>query len=110
MPAWAYLTVAICAEVFATSALKASDGMTRPGPAVLVVVGYVIAFWCLGLCLRQIPVGVAYAIWAGAGIVLIALIGWLLFGQSLDLPALLGMGLIIAGVLVMQLFSRSLAH
>jgi small multidrug resistance pump len=107
---WLYLAIAIVAEVIATSALKASEGFTRPIPATLVVVGYGIAFYMLSLTLRTIPMGVVYAIWSGAGIVLITLVGYFMFRQRLDLPALLGIGLIVAGVLVMQLFSKSTAH
>ena len=100
-----YLALAIVAEVIATSALKASDGLTRLGPSLVVVVGYVLAFYFLALVLRSIPVGVAYAVWAGLGIVLIALVGWLLYDQVPDWPAVLGMALIVAGVLVINLFS-----
>lgn len=107
---WVYLGIAIVSEVIATSALKASEGFTRPWPSLIVVVGYLLAFYCLSLTLRSLPVGVVYAIWSGLGIVLVSLIAWLLFGQKLDLPAIIGMGLIIAGVLVMNLFSRSVAH
>ena len=104
-----YLGSAVAAEVIATSALKASDGFTRLLPSLVVVVGYGIAFYFLSLVLKTVPVGVAYAIWSGAGIVLIGLIGWLVLKQPLDLPAALGMGLIIAGVAVIQLFSRTAA-
>ena len=107
---WLYLAFAIVAEVAATSALKASEGFTRLGPSVLVVVGYGIAFFLLSLTLRTISVGVAYAIWSGAGIVLITLIAWVFQGQKLDAPAIGGMALIIAGVLVMNLWSKSAAH
>ena len=105
-----YLGIAVAAEVIATSALKASDGFTRLLPSLIVVVGYGIAFYFLSLVLKTVPVGVAYAVWSGAGIVLIGLIGWLALKQPLDLPAMLGMGLIIAGVAVIQLFSRTAAH
>ena len=104
-----YLGIAVAAEVIATSALKASDGFTRLLPSLVVVVGYGIAFYFLSLVLKTVPVGVAYAVWSGAGIVLIGLIGWLALKQPLDLPAMLGMGLIIAGVAVIQLFSRTAA-
>jgi small multidrug resistance pump len=107
---WLYLAVAIVAEVIATSALKASDGFSRLVPSLIVVAGYGIAFACLSLTLRTIPVGIAYAIWSGVGIVLIALAGRFLFGQVLDAPALLGMALIVAGVLVINVFSRSAVH
>jgi small multidrug resistance pump len=108
--AWLYLSAAVLAEVMATSALVASAGFTRPLPSVGVVAGYAIAFWFLSLSLRSIPVGVAYAVWCGAGIVLISLIGRLVFEQPLDAAALLGMALIVTGVLVINLFSRSVAH
>ena len=110
MKNWLFLGAAIMAEVAATSALKASEGFTRLWPSVVVVLGYGIAFYCLSLTLRTIPVGVAYAIWSGLGVVLVALLSWWLFGQKLDLAALLGMGLIVAGVLVMNLFSKASAH
>jgi small multidrug resistance pump len=107
---WLYLAIAIVAEVIATSALKASEGFTRPLPSTLVVAGYGTAFYMLSLTLRTIPMGVVYAIWSGAGIVLITLVGFFLFRQRLDLPALIGIGLIVAGVLVMQLFSKTTSH
>jgi small multidrug resistance pump len=105
-----YLAVTIVFEVLATSLLKASTGFTRLWPSVAAVVGYAVAFYCLAQALGTIPTGVAYAIWSGVGIVLVSLIGWAVFGQTLDAPALLGMGLIGAGVLVIHLFSRSVAH
>ncbi|MCE8039699.1 multidrug efflux SMR transporter [Halomonas sp. MCCC 1A11062] len=104
--AFVYLALAIVAEVVATSALKATHGFTRLGPSLVVVVGYAIAFYMLSLVLRTIPVGIAYAIWAGLGIVLVALVGIVVYGQRPDLPAVLGIGLIVAGVVVIQLFSR----
>ncbi len=110
MSPWLLLAIAILAEVVGTSALKASEGFSRPWPAVVVVLGYAVAFYCLSLVLRSIPVGVAYAIWSGLGIVLITLVAWVVYGQTIDLPALLGMGLIIAGVLVLNLFSKTAAH
>lgn len=105
-----YLSFAIVAEVIATSALKTSDGFTRPWPTTIVVLGYGAAFYFLSLVLKTVPVGVAYAIWGGAGIVLIALIGWLVLKQPLDLPAVIGIGLIVAGVAVIQLFSTATPH
>lgn len=108
--AFVYLALAIVAEVVATSALKASDGFTRLWPSVTVAVGYALAFYLLSLVLRSIPVGVAYAIWAGLGIVLVALVGLVVYGQRPDLPAVLGMAMIVAGVVVIQLFSRFGAH
>jgi small multidrug resistance pump len=110
MKQWLFLSVAIISEVVATSALKASNGFTQLWPSLLVVAGYATAFFFLSLTLRTIPVGVAYAIWSGAGIVLIALIAWLVFGQSLDTPAIIGLALIIAGVVVLQVFSKSAVH
>ena len=105
-----YLGIAIVAEVAATTALRASDGFTRLLPSIGVVIGYAIAFYCLALTLRTLPVGVAYAIWSGVGIVLVSLLGWLVYRQTLDAAALLGMGLIIAGVLVINLFSKTAGH
>jgi small multidrug resistance pump len=102
------LAVAIVCEVIATAALKSSDGFTRLWPSVLVITGYGVAFYALSIALRTIPVGVAYAIWSGVGIVGIALIGRLAFRQALDAPALIGIGLILAGVLVLNLFSTSM--
>jgi small multidrug resistance pump len=107
MKHWLFLGIAIVAEVTATSALKASEGFSRLWPSAVVVLGYGVAFYFLSLTLRTVPVGVAYAIWSGLGVVLVALLSWWLFGQKLDLAALLGMGLIVAGVLVMNLFSSS---
>ena len=110
MMSWAYLLIAIVAEVIATSALKASDGFSRLWPSVITVVGYCIAFYCLSLTLRHMPVGVAYAVWSGLGVVLITAVSWIMFGQKLDAAALLGMGLIVAGVIVMNVFSKSVSH
>lgn len=108
--AYLFLAVAIVAEVIATSTLKASAGFTRLVPSLATVVGYGVSFYFLSLTLAHLPTGLAYAIWSGAGIVLISLIAWLVFGQSLDAPAILGMGLILAGVVVIQLFSKSTPH
>ncbi len=105
--AYALLFVAIFAEVVGTSALKMSDGFTKVGPSVVVVIGYGCAFYFLAIVLKSIPVGIAYAIWAGVGIALIAVVGVVFFRQSLDMPALAGIALIIAGVLVINLFSES---
>lgn len=104
-----HLAIAIVAEVIATSALKAAAGFTRPLPSLVVVAGYGLAFYFLSLTLRVIPMGVAYAVWSAVGIALVSLIGWLVYDQHLDGPALLGMALIVAGVAVIQLFSRT-AH
>ncbi|MFJ5444800.1 DMT family transporter [Methylobacillus methanolivorans] len=110
MQHWIYLAIAIVAEVIATSALKASDGFSQWLPSVVVVVGYGLAFYFLALTLRSIPVGIAYAIWSGLGIVLVTLIALVLYGQKPDLPAVIGMALIITGVVVMQLFSGTTGH
>ena len=107
--AFLYLALAIIAEVVATSALKATEGFTRPGPTLVVVVGYAVAFYMLTLVLRTIPIGIAYAIWAGLGIVLVALVGLVVYGQRPDLPAVIGIGLIVSGVVTIQLFS-SMSH
>lgn len=103
------LGIAIVSEVIATSALRASDSFSRLWPSVAVVVGYGLAFYFLSVTLRSIPVGITYAIWSGLGIVLISAVSWVLFGQKLDLTAIIGMGLIIAGVLVLNL-SKSAVH
>ncbi|EIC28256.1 MULTISPECIES: DMT family transporter [Methylomicrobium] len=110
MKNWLFLSVAIVSEVLATSALKASDGFNRFWPSAVVVLGYGIAFYFLSLTLRSIPVGIAYAVWSGVGMVLISLIAWLGFGQRLDIPAMIGIGLIIAGVIVLNVFSKSAVH
>ncbi|MCB1472343.1 MAG: multidrug efflux SMR transporter [Rhodobiaceae bacterium] len=105
-----YLALAIVAEVIGTSALKASDGFTRLPPTLLVVASYVVAFFFLALAIRQMNVGVAYAIWSGLGIVLITAIGYVYFGERLDFAAWAGLGLIIAGVAVINLFSGTVVH
>ncbi len=107
---WLFLAVAIAAEIVATSALKASDGFSRLWPSLLTVAGYVVSFYFLSLTLRELPVGIAYAIWSGVGIVVISLIGVLLFQQTLDLAAILGIVLIVVGVIVMNVFSKSVGH
>ena len=106
---WFYLAAAIGLEIIATSALKASDGFTKPLPTAVLIAGYVGAFYCLSLALREIPMGIAYGIWSGVGIVVISLIGYFLYRQALDLPALLGIALILAGTLVIKLFSKTVA-
>ncbi len=108
--AYLYLAVAIIAEVVATSALKASVEFTKLVPSALVIIGYGVAFYCLTLVLRNIPVGIAYAIWAGLGIVLIAIVGAVLFRQIPDIPAVLGMTLILSGVVVINVFSKTVSH
>lgn len=107
---WVYLLIAIVAEVIATSALKASAEFTRLVPSIVVVGGYLIAFYFLSLTLRTLPVAIVYAMWSGIGIALIALVGWLVLKQSLDTAALIGIGLIVSGVLVMNIFSKSVPH
>lgn len=106
-PPYVYLLVAIICEVVATTALKATDGFTRLTPSLVCVVGYVLAFYALSLCLRSMAVGIAYAIWCAGGIVLISLIGWTWYKQPLDLPALIGMALILAGVVIISLYSKT---
>ncbi|MDO8887881.1 MAG: SMR family transporter [Hydrogenophaga sp.] len=110
MNAWMILGLAIVAEVIGTTALKASESFTRLVPSLIVVVGYGVAFYCLSLVLKSVPVGIAYAVWSGLGIVLITAVAWLLYGQRIDLAGLLGMGLIIAGVVVLNVFSKATAH
>jgi small multidrug resistance pump len=108
--AWMILGLAIVAEVIGTTALKASENFTRLAPSVIVVVGYGVAFYCLSLVLKSVPVGIAYAVWSGLGIVLITAVAWLLYGQRIDTAGLIGMGLIIAGVVVLNVFSKAAAH
>ncbi|SEK40599.1 SMR family transporter [Nitrosovibrio tenuis] len=110
MKQWLFLSIAIVSEVLATSALKSSNGFTQLWPSLVVVAGYAAAFFFLSLTLRAIPVGIAYAIWSGAGIVLITIIGWLVLGQALDFPAVIGLALIITGVVILNVFSKSVAH
>lgn len=109
-PAFTYLAIAIISEVIATSALKASEEFTRLIPSLVVIIGYGIAFYCLALVLRTIPVGLSYAIWSGLGIVLITLVGAVVYRQIPDTPALIGMALIIAGVVVINVFSKTISH
>ena len=110
MTGYVYLAIAIAAEVIATTSMKAIDGFNKPLPLILVIGGYVIAFWMLTLVVRSIPVGIAYAIWAGLGIVLVSIAALVLYQQKLDAPAMLGMGMIVSGVVVIQLFSSSTGH
>jgi small multidrug resistance pump len=110
MNQWIFLGVAIVSEVIGTSALKASEGFTRLWPSLIVVVGYLSAFYFLSLTLKTMPIGVAYAIWSGAGVALIALIAWALYGQALDVPAIIGLSLIVAGVVVLNVFSSTTSH
>lgn len=104
---WAYLGLAIIGEVIGTSALKASAGLTRPAPSLLAMIAFAVALYFLSLTLRTIPVGIAYAVWSGLGIVVISLIGYFVFGQTLDPAALVGMGLILAGVVVINTLSEA---
>ncbi|MBP1317198.1 SMR family transporter [Herbaspirillum huttiense F1] len=110
MSAYLTLAVAIVAEVIATTALKSSQGFTRLLPGIIVVLGYGVSFYCLSLTLRTMPTSVAYAIWSGVGLVLITLAAWLIHQQRLDWPAVAGIALIVAGVMVINLFSSSAAH
>ena len=107
MNGWLLLLGAIVAEVIATSALKQVEGLSRPLPLALTVIAYVVAFWLMSLSLRSIPIGIAYAVWSGVGIVAISTIGLIAYGQRLDAAALAGIALILSGVAVIQLFSRS---
>jgi small multidrug resistance pump len=102
---WFYLSIAILAEVIATSSLKAAEGFTRLVPSLIVVFGYGTAFYFLSLTLRTMQVGTAYAIWSGVGTVLISLVAWLLYSQKLDAPSILGMALIISGVIIIKFLS-----
>ena len=105
-----YLTIAIISEVIATTALKAAEGFTKPMPSLVVIIGYGVAFYFLSLTLRTIPFGITYAIWSGVGLVLICAAGWILYGQALDLAAIIGIVLIVIGVLVINIFSKSVPH
>lgn len=110
MNGWLYLAIAIIGEVIATSFLRASAGFTQLVPSIVVVIGYGVTFYFFSLALQVIPVGIGYAIWSGVGIILVSIIAYFAYGQTLDLPALLGIGLILAGVLVINLFSQSSTH
>ncbi|MDX3927116.1 MAG: multidrug efflux SMR transporter [Shinella sp.] len=110
MLVYSALVVAIVFEVLGTSAMQAAQHFSRTLPTIMMVVCYAISFYFLSWSLRYVPVGIAYAIWSGLGIVLISLAGYLLFGQKLDAAALLGLALIVAGVLVLNLFSKSTFH
>jgi small multidrug resistance pump len=105
-----YLCISILMEVVATTSLKLSDSFSRLVPSVVAIAGYAIAFYCLTVPMKTIPTGIIYAIWSGAGIVLIAFSGWIFSGQKLDIPALTGIGLILCGVIVINLFSKSVMH
>ncbi|MDF1825975.1 MAG: SMR family transporter [Verrucomicrobiales bacterium] len=110
MSPYLYLSIAILAEVIATSALKSSEGFSRLIPSIIVISGYSIAFYCLSLTLRTIPIGIAYAIWSGVGVAIVSLAGWILFKQSMDLAAVIGITLIVLGVIVLNVFSKISAH
>ncbi|MFV0885547.1 DMT family transporter [Metapseudomonas otitidis] len=110
MTGYIYLAIAIAAEVVATTSMKAIDGFNKPLPLVLVIGGYAIAFWMLTMVVKSIPVGIAYAIWAGLGIVLVSIAALVIYQQKLDLPAVVGMGMIVSGVVVIQLFSSCTGH
>ncbi len=107
---YVYLMLAVAAETVGTSALQASQQFTRLWPSVLVIVAYAISFWLLALTLKYMPVGVVYALWSGLGIVFIAMIGYFVFGQKLDPAAIIGLTMIIAGIVVIQVFSSSVTH
>ncbi|MCL4675523.1 MAG: QacE family quaternary ammonium compound efflux SMR transporter [Pararhodobacter sp.] len=107
---WLILAAAILFETIGTTALKASDGFTRLGPSVVSIATYMVSFWLLALVLRTIPVGIAYAIWSGLGICLISIIGYFAFNQRLDTPAMIGLGMIVAGIAVINLFSAAAPH
>ena len=107
---WFLLILAIVCEVIATSALKSAAGFTRLGPSVIVVVGYGVAFYCLSEVVKTLPLGVTYAIWSGVGVALIAVVGWLVFDQKLDAAALLGFGFIVTGVVIINVFSKTVSH
>lgn len=110
MKQFIYLLIAIVFETIATSALKSSEQFTKPIPSLITVVGYISAFYFLSLTLKTMPVGIAYAIWSGVGIVLITIVGIFLFKQKPDLPAMIGMVLIVAGVVVINVFSKTSSH
>ena len=110
MTTYIYLAIAIIGEVIATSALKSSAGFSKLLPSMLVVAGYGTAFYFLSLTLRTMPIGVVYALWSGAGVALISVIGWLVFKQPLDLPAIIGITLIVLGVVILNVFSKVSAH
>ncbi len=110
MPGYLYLAIAIVMEVIATSSMKALDGFNKPLPLILVVVGYSVSLFLLSLVVKTVPVGVAYAIWSGLGIVLVSIVALVIYQQKLDLPAIIGMALIVAGVVFIQLFSKTAGH
>lgn len=110
MSGYLFLSIAIAAEVIATTSMKALDGFNKPLPLMLVVVGYGLSLWLLSLVVKTIPIGIAYAVWAGLGIVLVSIAALFVYEQKLDLPAIFGMSLIVIGVVVIQLFSNTAGH
>ena len=107
---WFLLTLAIIGEIVGTTALKLSEGFTRPLPGIVAIIGYAVAFYFLAMVLRTIPIGVAYAVWSGAGVAAMALIGLVMFGQRLDPAAIIGIALIVAGVVVLNTMSGTSGH
>jgi len=107
---WFYLGIAIVCEVLGTSSLKSSESFTRLFPSIVVLAGYALSFYALSLTLSTIPLGVAYAVWSGVGIILVSLVGLVVYGQKLDMAALIGIALIVAGVVVINFFSKSTVH
>jgi len=107
---WFYLFIAIVTEVIATTALKFSEGFTRPIPSIVVVIGYGFAFYFLSKVLGSLSISIAYAIWSGVGVTLVALVGWAFLGQKLDMGAIIGIVLIVSGVVIINLFSNSVSH
>ena len=108
--AYLYLSIAILAEVIATSALKASEEFTKLYPSLIVIVGYAVAFYFMSLVLRSIPIGITYAVWSGVGIVLVAVVGAIFYKQIPDLPAIIGMGFIVLGVIIIHMYSKTVNH
>ena len=109
-PAHLYLGIAIVAETIATTAMKSTESFTRLWPSLVTVCGYALSFYFMSLTLKTIPVGIVYAVWSGVGIVLISVLGWLVHKQVLDVPALIGIGFILAGVVIINTFSNTISH
>ena len=107
---YAYLGLAIAAEVTATTALRDADGFTRLWPSLVVGIGYAVSFYFMSLTLREMTTGIVYAIWSGVGLALISIVGWVVYQQRLDTASLIGIGLIVSGVLVIHLFAKSVPH
>lgn len=107
---WIYLFIAITGELIGTTALKATDGFTKVAPTIICIIGYLVAFYFLSLTLKSIPVGIAYAIWSGVGIVLITLIGYFYYKQTVDVPAIIGICFIVLGVIIINVFSKTSMH